>query len=624
MPGSRAGTEPHVLLEATGTGEKFPWLSCVETETSRVVLIGGVFGAGDAASLFRNGQDRFPDPPNRVYDVLVSALQWALYGDDTGPIPALQFCAADAAVMIRLDGDHSDRPGDFEQTFSYLFAIAEESGVGAAYGIVTGRADEAGWSRFAPLAKQLEELGGEIGTHTHTHDIYGVIDDDIVARELDESIRAIDHDLEAAGYDAEGVPFLINPNGMIPMTAHGEISSRFPLFLTHGISASVPVAYGVSTWFAESDPPFAVIYDSPEPDFQWLYAREWSYTAAEAGEIESAIFRHYTNEIGRGVLFDMMWHDYGIASSGYDQSRPRFRWADLFKPARKKSASNRPLFDMLRGEFAEASIYCPEPLEAAEKLRIMQGADYMWSREGSALVFTIDLTGSDEFALACAGGLGLRIDRAQLPIRSVTINGNDHPAFTDDVVILPALEAGMTRVTVRFGADNGRSRLLYLSKRPHRIRAVHDGSQDELNASFEAEGVARFTVRPAGPNPCVRGVDEFRVRMRDGERIVDGRNRGGGSMIVEASPPHFPQWDSAEGAVESLETAGDGFRIELDARHLPEVTLRFRTEETVTFARMHGGTEERIRSRAEGTLQVLTIPAPREHSRITGTIGGGS
>lgn len=614
-----------VLLEALGHDVSTPWLAIAKDGTSRVVMIGGVFGAGDAASFFRNGSDRFPDPANRVYDILVAALQWTLYGDDVGPIPALQFCAADAAVMIRLDGDHSNRPEDVAQTFSYLKEIAEESGVATAYGIVTGRAEETGWSQFVPLVKRLEESGGEIGTHTHTHDIHGVVDEEVAVRELDESIRAIEHRLTEAGYDPDGAPFLINPNGMIPMTAYGEIASRFPLFLTHGIAPSVPIAYGVSPWFGESDPPFAVIYDSPAPDFQWLYDRDWSYTAEEAAEIQTAIFRHYVQDIKRGVLFDMMWHDYGIASSGYDQSRPQFRWADLFKPARKKSVSNRPLFDALRREFADARVYCPEPLETAAKLRLMKSANYTWSRGDSTLYFTLDLAGRKEHEVAGIAGMGLRVDRAGMPIRSVTINGREHPAFTEDVVILPALGTGVFRLAIRFGSDDGTSRLLYLSKPPVLVQASDDDHRSDLRVSFDAEGVARFTVRPSGVNPCLRGVDAFRVLERSGEKVIDGRNSGRGSFTVLESPRDFPRWHSAEGAVVSLDRTGDVFRIEIDHRDQPEVTLRFRTSKVITMKRAIPGAEDQaFRSQQDGDLQVVRIPGSHGEITYTLTVGGGS
>ncbi len=617
----RAGIDAGVLLEARGAGKSHPWLSYVQSGASRVVLIGGVFGAGDAASIFRNGADRVPDPPNRVYDILVAALQWALYGDAPGPIPALQFCAADAAVLIRLDGDHSNRSEDVAHTFSYLTDIAEESGVAAAYGIVTGRAAETGWAGFAPLAKRLEERGGEIGTHTHSHDIYRVLDEEIAFRELDESVRAIDHDLTAAGYDAEGVPFLINPNGMIPMTAYPIIASRFPLFLTHGISSSVPVAYGVSTWFARSDPPFTVIYDSPVPDFQWLYERNWSYTAEEAADLQCAILNHYARSIRRGVLFDMMWHDYGIASSGEDQARLHFRWADLFKPARKKSASNLPLFDAMRAMFRALPIYCPEPLEAADKLRIMQRAEYSWTAGEHAMEMTLDLTGFDEETVRSMAGMGIRIDRTSAPIESVAIDGRPHAAFRipgdggdDNVVIVPALSAGKHVIEVTFGDHPGRPRLTHVSKPLLSIEQnLHGG---ELQFSIDSESLVRLDLEADGSWPYLVGADGFRTRGRPGACALSGTKLGGGTFTLRTIPPGFPRIVRAEGPVLACDRTGnDVYSITFGSHAGGDMAVEFQDERALRLRGPDGQTLTAVRQ--ADFRQTFMVPGSARETRFT-------
>jgi len=68
------------------------------------------------------------------------------------------------------------------------------------YTWVSSFVKKAGWDKLAPLGKRLEDLGGEIGTHSKFHEIDGKMTPDRWREELDGSVEEIEHNMQAAGF----------------------------------------------------------------------------------------------------------------------------------------------------------------------------------------------------------------------------------------------------------------------------------------------------------------------------------------------------------------------------------------------------------------------------------------
>jgi hypothetical protein len=151
-----------------------------------------------ATSIFRNEapQGFFP---NEVVNVLIRALQWAAYGDVHGAFPAPQFSNANLAVIVRLDADNTQNLDYQKQTFKFLLDTARETGVVPLYCFVSSAGAKAGWKDLAELGQQLEDLGGQIGSHSKYHRIESRMGPEKYKEELDGSIAEIESNMTSNG-----------------------------------------------------------------------------------------------------------------------------------------------------------------------------------------------------------------------------------------------------------------------------------------------------------------------------------------------------------------------------------------------------------------------------------------
>ncbi len=76
-----------------------------------------------------------------------------------------------STAIVRLDADNSLNLDYQIKTLDFLIKTAKETGVVPIYAWVSSGATKAGWDSLAPLGKQIEELGGKIGTHSKYHRI---------------------------------------------------------------------------------------------------------------------------------------------------------------------------------------------------------------------------------------------------------------------------------------------------------------------------------------------------------------------------------------------------------------------------------------------------------------------
>ncbi|MFH1279197.1 MAG: hypothetical protein ABIK65_12555 [Candidatus Eisenbacteria bacterium] len=517
-----------VLLAAAGTEGALPFLSVREEGPGRIVLVSGLFASAGVTSLFLN-QSPLGFYPNRVFDPLIRALQWAVYGDPRGPYPAPQLSNAEMTVMIRLDADESADLDQQIETLDYLDKIAEETGVVALYGWIAADAAKAGWDRLAPLAGRLEERGGQIGTHSHHHELEGTITDEIARIELDSAILEIETGVAARGHPIGTVDYFINPNNTIPMVHYGYLADRFTFYMTHGFESRAPVAYGNLTWYAGDHHDFVVVNDSPVPDYQWFYDPEWKYTVDEATAYEDALFDHLFTGIGRGVLFNQMWHDYGVNSAPIEYG-DGFDWWGLFPKRTYPPGDLRPHYDALRAKFAAYPVYSPDAVDLGQKLRALAQWDLSWKVEGNRLVIDLDLRGAPSDSLGrYVGGMAVRIEDRPTPVRSVLLNGEELPAFRDDRVILPDLGPGPNTIEVTFGEEPlPGPRLVYASKRTPSIR--REGNRIVVDVKTKAK--ARFSFHVDGPF-VLMNADE---QTWDGEETLHGTASSDRRVVLEETP----------------------------------------------------------------------------------------
>ena len=593
-----------VLLTARSTRDFFPFLSVREQDGSRLALISDFGASAGVASFFRNQQPQ-GFYANRLYDSLVSTLHWVIYGDLSTPFPTLQLSNANLTAMVRLDADQSYRLDEQIETMEYLIDLAEETGVVSLYGWVSADAADAGWEQLAELGGRLEATGGQIGTHSRYHDLDIELDDEIAKRALDASVVEIERAMLEHGQSIGGVDFLINPNNTIPMFSYDHIARRFSFYMTHGFEQNVPLAYGNLTWNAGDNRDFVVINNSPTPDYQWFYAPGWDYSSQQVTAYQEAIFDHMFSNVGRGVIFNQMWHDYGVTSTPLEPDM--FDWWGLWP--QDWPDDQRPLYDALAAKFATEAIYCPDAVDLGQKLRAMAQWSYSWNATGDRIHMTLDLSQADSAALEqYAGGMGIRVENYGGRIQSVVINGNEHPAFSDNVVILPNLNPATNEIEIRLGREPVRSsHLTYVSKRMPTVR-VADG---EIEVSILTRSKARFAFYAEKPSVLLNAdwqewnrLDDLMLHgyVTSDRQVVLREYEEDGFRIVRSTLPIIG-FSQGAGVV----------RIELDEAEGHERALSFRSSRAPKRAAWQNG---ELPIRQSGQTYRIELP----EFRLPGTL----
>ena len=476
-----------VLLVSTDGQHSFPYLSCATLGSSRVVLVSDFGTSAGAGTFFRN------DPPqvsyaNELWNAMIRAVQWASYGDVDVPFPAPQVSNANLTAVVRFDGDNSGDLNYQLKTLNFLTGVAQDTGVVPLYTWVSSFVKKAGWNKLAPPGKRLENLGGEIGTHSKFHEIDRKMTPDRWREELDGSVEEIEQNMRAQGFPIRKIQSMINPGDTIPMEDYGEVAGRFSFYMTHGLEQSVPLAFGNMTWFTGANKDFVLLENSPHPDYQWFYDPTWSYTTAQITANEEAIFDHMFHNVGRGVIFNEMWHDYSISSAPVNEGKDK----------RITNQNNFPFYEAMETKFGTLPIYCPEPQELAQKLRAMAQWNYSWKASDDTIEMTLDLSSLRRNDTSeSLGGMGIRVENTRQFIQAVLIDGRGHPAFDDRLLILPNLSPGKKHsITIKLGAQpTNADHLTYVSKRMTEAAPTPTG----LVFNVKAKSKARFAVAVAEP-----------------------------------------------------------------------------------------------------------------------------
>ena len=493
-----------VLLVSTDERQSYPFLSCAATPHSRIVLVSDFSTWSGAASFFRNVQPQV-FYANQLFEVMVRAVQWAIYGAITTPFPAPQVSNANLTAIVRLDADGSNNLDAQIKTTSYLTDLANETGVVPVYAWVSSGATKAGWQDLAPLGRKIEDVGGEIGTHSKYHRIDKQMDEARWHEELDDGIREIEFNTSDYDYPVGKVEWFINPGNTIEMDDYEQIARRFSFYMTHGFEQDMPLGFGNLTWYTGAHQNLVVLENTPSPDYQWFYDPTWSYTTAQITAYEEAIFDHLYDNVGRGVIFNEMWHDYSITT----------------QPQKHKdrivNESNIAFYDAMKAKFATHDIYCPTPEELGHKLRAMKQWDYTWDATPDQVEIKLDLSNVLLDTIpAFTGGMGIRIENTVNRIQQVTVNGRPHHAFRDRLVILPNLKKGLNTIAVQLGAGAEEAHVTFASKLLPVIEKQGDGLEFQLIAKCKA----KFSLY--APQPFVLLHADGQEWDRGGDMVLNG------------------------------------------------------------------------------------------------------
>lgn len=555
----------HVLLELDDGAIRRPYLVTARASAGRVLAISGFGNDAGAATPFREEAPAgFFD--NELLPRLVDAAQWLIAGD--GVHVGLHTSHAPVTAVVRLDADRSDDPEATRESLDYLVRLARESGVTTVYAIVSGLAEGAQWRGFQPKLEELVRLGGAVGSHSHLHDYHMSRNLPAAAwdREVRDSLRLIRDRVSTASFRPE-VRAFVNPGSEIRWSDYRRFFGEVDSFFTHGFELAVPVTSGISAFdLPTGAAPVALFGDAPVPDVQWLYDPNWKHGVAEATAAQSKIFEWYQRRVGRGVVYDPMWHDYGLGGA---------------KPLHHPEQDPRPFFDAQRAAFARDRIYAPSIDELVDKTHLARDVRVSVSsaREGDreVLVAELDLSRVPSARRRSLAGMGLRIDggvatgsSASRALASVTIDGASHAAFDGDTVLLPPVTGERLVVRAIRGAPTT-PRLTWVSKAPTSITSTAKGvtvtlARAELATRFcfalAAEHVLLGADRyaPAGAEVCGETAAGDATRPR-----IEARTLGG---------PHGISVVSATRRIDAFDVAGEVVSISIAAGSSGVIELR--------------------------------------------------
>jgi hypothetical protein len=505
-----------------------------------VLAISSYSNDAGAAVAFRNvAPAGFFD--NLLLPRLIEATGWLLSPSE--PFVGLQLSHAPMTAVVRLDGDQSDVPASTTTSLDYLVKLGRETGITTMYAIVSSFAQRVGWEGFLPLTPEIERLGGAIASHSHTHnqDMSGQLTDPDWKVEISDSEDLIRSHFTTATFHPP-VRVFVNPGAGIEWADYRRFFGDINTYATHGYELSVPYTTGISGFdLPANTAPVALLGNTAVPDVQWLYDPGWTYTVTEATQYQKQILAYYQNRIGRGALYNQMWHDYAIANA-----------APLHYPSQ---TNVRPLFDANRDHFAKERVYAPAIQELTTKLHLAERTSITAQTNGPTVTTTLDLSRLTSAARAHLSGMGLRLNRTDKPIVSVAIDGTPHPAFTADTVILPPTQASSIVVTVETGdpAAVTSPRLTYISKAYGALAP----SSDSLHVELATPGLHTRFCLSLPQEHVVLGADRYAPDGAETCGTIDYGSTGAGFEAKNLVGPHGLSIFASERRLSSIQYTKD-------------------------------------------------------------------
>ncbi len=382
------------------------------------------------------------------------------------------------------------------------------------------------------------------------------------------------------------------------------------LYFTHGYEQAVNYASGVMGFALDPGvAPKPVVVNAPVPDFQWLYTTDpsWVWSPTEVASLQTQILGWFQNSLGRGALYNEMWHDYGIGGD---------------PPKQFPGESAQPLYDAHLAFFADNEVYAPSVAELIHKLHAARNTYFSSSIDvlTGDLIVTLDLSALSTEQRAALSGMGLRTSSGTSPIESVTIDGAAHFAFTGDTVVLPpASAASMTaRLQLGSGTAGPEPRLEFISKPFARFTS---GSNEATVELVRPDETTKLCVVAAAPEFLVLGAasqarqapdrlcaqtahssnqrkprvvrldNAHGLHLLNADRTVELARveddnvsllLGGGSAAgnVEFEAQVAPVWVRLDGSLVATTPTADGFAVTLPAGAGPLLELVYDADDT--------------------------------------------
>jgi MYXO-CTERM domain-containing protein len=449
-------------------------------------------------------------------------------------------------AVVRLDGDVSGEPDSSSGTIEYLLRLGRETGVASGYGIVSSFAQGADWDGFDEIP-ELEQLGGAVGSHSHTHnnDMSGTLPAESWNTEVGQSLNIIRNQFTDGAF-RPAVQLFINPGVEILWGDYRRFFGSIRTYMTHGLENEVPYACGISGF---GTPAVAILNNVPEPDFAWFYDPSWNYSIPVATGHQRRILSYYQNRVGRGVLYNQMWHDYAITGD---------------PPIHFPTDRAVVMHDGVREHFARERIYAPGIAEVTTKLHLAQRTGINTQTTGGTLTTTLDLSRLTADERVHLAGMGLRMNRPGRPIIGATIDGAPHLAFTADTVILPPTRNGSLVVAAQTGDPTppAAPRLTYLSKEARTLTSTAQSVRVDLAAA----GLhTRFCFVPSA-RQIVLGADRY--APADGGESCGVLAFGSAGTGIEAKVLEAPEnlsFTAADRRIVSATVAGATVTLEVAA-----------------------------------------------------------
>jgi len=456
----KASSQSQVLLSfGSGAGAR-DYLTAIEGQGSegRAIAISNLVSHLGVTSPFdANAEPRYFD--NKVLPVVLDAVHWLLTKDLNEPTVGVQLSHAPLTMIGRLDGDQTQISSATNIAMDNLSAMSKDRGINTLYGLVSSPAPgEPFWDDIRARADDLQRYGGVLGSHSATHEFnmsaeFSTQNDwDI---EVKQSIDKVSDQLATIG-QTPPLRLFINPGNEIKIEDYKHFASTTDLYLTHGHQEWMPYGSGVMRWnIAGNYEKMPVIYNSLNPDYNAIYHGIPYGTPIPPSVITSAIasqqayLKYYQSTLGRGALYNQMWHDYTFFDS--NNSLPELK----------------RLFDLHADHVITNPVYLPEGLELEGKMSIAQaiGLSSTYDSAAQRLNVVLDFSNIDPKHRIHLSGMGLRVNKTQQAIAEVTVEGLPHYGFSDKTVMLPTIASTTEQLVlaVNLGTAN-KTHLTFASK----------------------------------------------------------------------------------------------------------------------------------------------------------------
>ncbi|MCQ2176558.1 MAG: hypothetical protein MJY41_01295 [Bacteroidales bacterium] len=558
LPILTLGEGSEVLVNVSDDIHSYPYETVREKDGLKLAVIGGVSNSACVGASFKNYAPKgfFP---TELYPILRKTLQWAVTGDTAEPFPSLLLNGGGMTALIRVDGDGSQAQASMDMCMTYLEDIALETGVQGVMTYVSAWATRAGWHFYVDHSKRLQELGTSIGTHSKNHRLAELQTPEQFSYELDGSKNEIRDNHVSRGYDPGEIRYLVNPGNTLAFNHYDEVASRFDFFMTHGSDQSLPVEFGNLTWFTGGKQ-LAMVNDSPSPDYQWFYDSSWSHTTAEVANYQNLVLEHMFNNIGNGVVFDAMWHDYSMSKMLVGE--PRNVTRIMREGTRIINDNNQEYYETTRRFWNTHDIYCPEVPEFVGKLKLLSNAAFSWNNNGDVLEAEI-VFNADDFAnySQFVGGMAVGVNNTDgRAITAVEINGKPWFAFSDEKVILPKVENAAVKLAIHFDTAKPESRVIYTSKILDNVTV----SGDAVTATLTSKSMGRVKFQSEKPS-IVLGASSFTTEKKG--RIVEGRLLGSGNVTLVPNTTNVTI-HSATLPVKAVKVSGNSVKVTVSGNGL--------------------------------------------------------